>query len=41
MYRNKCLICLTTNIFNKVLDFGFTPWSNDFLKKKKKIKHIR
>jgi hypothetical protein len=38
MYRNKCLICSTTNRFNKILDFGFTPWSNNFLKKKKKNK---
>jgi SAM-dependent methyltransferase len=38
MYRNQCLICQKTNRFQKVIDFGFTPWSNNFIKKKKRVK---
>ena len=38
MYRNQCLICQTTDGFYKVIDFGFTAWSNNFLKQKIKSK---
>jgi hypothetical protein len=34
------LICQKINRFQKVIDFGFTPWSNNFIKKKKELKNI-
>lgn len=35
MYRNQCLICKQNNSLKEVLDLGYSPWCNNFTKKKK------